>query len=56
MDDASYQLNAFDKNWTLDVKRNKYVSIFTPLNKYLKTCVVCKMKFKKRTDSEFSCE
>ena len=25
MDDASYRLTAFDKDWTLDVKRNKYV-------------------------------
>ena len=24
MDDASYRLTAFDKDWTLDVKRNKY--------------------------------
>lgn len=25
MDTASYRLTAFDKDWTLDVKRNKYV-------------------------------
>ena len=25
MDTASYRLAAFDKDWTLDVKRNKYV-------------------------------
>lgn len=24
MDNASYQLTAFDKDWTLDVKKNKY--------------------------------
>ena len=25
VDTASYRLAAFDKDWTLDVKRNKYV-------------------------------
>ncbi|KAL9951076.1 hypothetical protein ACROYT_G043672 [Oculina patagonica] len=28
VDDASYQLNAFDKDWTLDIKRNK--ELFSP--------------------------
>ena len=26
MDDASYRLSAFDKDWTLDIKRNKFVT------------------------------
>ena len=25
VDDASYRLNTADKDWTLDIKRNKYV-------------------------------
>ena len=34
MDDASYRLIAFDKDWTLDVKRNKYVCQTLEINKY----------------------
>ena len=27
MDDVTYRLTAFDKDWTLDVKRNKYTNM-----------------------------
>ena len=27
MDDASYRLSAFDKDWILDIKKNKYANV-----------------------------
>ena len=34
MDNASYRLTGFDKDWTLDVKKNKYKNLLCLFGSY----------------------